>query len=40
MHDYPDDYEVILLHLSGLIIKAEELLQFWETLKDKIELLN
>lgn len=40
MHDYPDDYDLIAIHLSTLMSKANELLQFWETLKIKIESLK
>lgn len=36
MHDYPDDYDAIFGHLSQLILKADELLNFWEALKIKI----
>ena len=39
MHDYPDDYEAIISHLSMLTLKANELLLFWEQLKNKIALL-
>ncbi len=39
MHDYPDDYEAICTHLSMLIIKADELLKFWQDLKNKIQIL-
>lgn len=40
MHDCPDDYELICSHLAVLIIKAEDLLQFWGTLKYKIAALK
>lgn len=36
MHDYPDDYEAIVLHLAMLTTKANELLLFWDGLKHKI----
>ncbi len=36
MHDYPEDYEAIALHLSMLSTKANELLMFWDGLKNKI----
>jgi uncharacterized protein with HEPN domain len=39
MHDYPDDYEAIVSHLSLLVIKAGELLLFWDSLKKKIKAL-
>lgn len=39
MHDYPDDYEAIVLHLSILVAKANELLLFWDALKNKIAML-
>lgn len=37
-HDYPDNYEAIVLHLSMLSTKANELLLFWDALKNKIAL--
>lgn len=39
MHDYLDDYEGIILHLTVLITKAKELLLFWHVLKNKIDRL-
>jgi hypothetical protein len=39
MHDYPDDYAAILSHLSVLTERAEELLIFWQELKNKIDKL-
>ncbi len=39
MHDYPDDYEIIVSHLVMLTIKANELLLFWGKLKKKISTL-
>ena len=39
MHDYPDDYKAISEHMSILVVQANKLLQFWEALKKKIELL-
>jgi uncharacterized protein with HEPN domain len=39
MHDYPDDYAIIVSHLSMLIVKANELLLFWNGLKTKIQIL-
>lgn len=34
-HDYPDDYELIASHLSILLVKATELLDFWKFFKEK-----
>lgn len=38
-HDYPDDYNLISEHLSMLLKKASELLEFWEGFKNKIIIL-
>lgn len=35
-HDYPDDHDLICSHLSVVIIKAAELIEFWQKLKTKI----
>ncbi len=40
MHDYPDDYEAISLHLFILMEKSNELLLFWEELKNKISKIS
>jgi len=40
MHDYPDDYDAIFSHLAMLVAKANELLLFWEALKNKIAILK
>jgi hypothetical protein len=40
MHDYPDDYAIIISHLSLLMKHANELLLFWDTLKNKINSLE
>ncbi len=40
MHDYPDDYAIIISHLALLIKHANELLLFWDTLKSKINILS
>ena len=40
MHDYPDDYDAIISHLSILTVKANELLLFWDILKNKINALH
>lgn len=37
MHDYPNDYEAVALHLAMLGKKANELLLFWDGLKNKID---
>ncbi|MBP9763989.1 MAG: hypothetical protein KBD03_01570 [Gammaproteobacteria bacterium] len=39
MHDYPNDYALIVSHISMLTIKANELLLFWDVLKTKISTL-
>lgn len=38
-HDYPDNYQLIATHLSILIVKVNELLQFWEYFKKKLSSL-
>jgi hypothetical protein len=38
-HDYPDDYELLTKHFSELLICANELLEYWASLKTKIETL-
>lgn len=35
-HDYPDDHDLICSHISVVIIKAAELIEFWQKLKTKI----
>jgi hypothetical protein len=35
-HDYPDDHDLICSHLSVVILKAAELIEFWQKLKTKI----
>lgn len=36
-HDYPDDYELIASHLSILLVKTTELLNFWESFKEQLK---
>ena len=35
-HDYPDDHDLICSHISAVIVKAAELIEFWQKLKTKI----
>ena len=35
-HDYPDDHDLICSHISVVILKAAELIEFWQKLKTKI----
>jgi hypothetical protein len=35
-HDYPDDHDLICSHISVVIVKAAELIEFWQKLKTKI----
>ncbi len=35
-HDYPNDYIIIATHMTVLLNKVEELLNFWDHLKSKI----
>ncbi len=35
-HDYPDDHDLICSHISVVIIKAAELIEFWQKLKTQI----
>ena len=35
-HDYPDDHDLICSHISAVIVKAAELIEFWQKLKIKI----
>ena len=35
-HDYPDDHDLICSHLCVFILKAAELIEFWQELKTKI----
>ena len=35
-HDYPDDHDLICSHISVVIVKATELIEFWQKLKTKI----
>ena len=35
-HDYPDDHDLICSHLCVFILKAAELIEFWQKLKTKI----
>jgi len=40
-HDYQDDYESLADHTNKLVISAQELLEFWSSLKTKLTpLLN
>lgn len=38
-HDYPNEYEKILEHIQQLTITVPQLLEYWEKLKKKVELL-
>ena len=35
-HDYPDNHDLICSHISVVIVKAAELIEFWQKLKTKI----
>ena len=35
-HDYPDDHDLICSHISAVIVKAAELIEFWQKLKTKV----
>lgn len=39
-HDYPDDQDSISTHLSLVLVKSTELLDFWQNLKNKIKKLQ
>jgi len=34
-HDYPDNHDLICSHISVVIVKAAELIEFWQKLKTK-----